>query len=167
MRRVAEVSPDDLRLVATRAAKAVLGRDSLLADQLGMQRQAVNAWLIVPAERVRAVEAATGISRYHLRPDVFGPPKKLSRICKVLGQSLEEIAAWEQVPPECVLRIEDVTGVSRYRLRPDVFGTSPDAVPAPPVATGAPPRPRGRPRKAAPSQPTKKIEMSAGLAPAD
>lgn len=127
----------------------MLGSDQLLGEQIGMQRQAIYAWLIVPAERVRAVETATGISRYYLRPDVFGPPKKLSRICKVLGQSLEQIAAWDEVPPECVLRIEEVTGVSRYRLRPDVFGASPDAVPAPPVATGAPPRPRGRPRKAA------------------
>jgi DNA-binding transcriptional regulator YdaS (Cro superfamily) len=29
-------------------------------------------WKIVPSERVLAVEGITGVSRHHLRPDVFG-----------------------------------------------------------------------------------------------
>ncbi len=43
-----------------------------LADQLGITRGAVSSWDVVPTERVLKVEEVTGISRYDLRPDVFG-----------------------------------------------------------------------------------------------
>lgn len=52
-----------------------LGR---LADSLKVTYQAVQKWRKkgVPAERCRDVEAVTGgaVTRYELRPDVFGPP---------------------------------------------------------------------------------------------
>ena len=48
-----------------------------LARAVGVQPPTVHVWLRstgrVPAERVLAVEAATGVSRYELRPDVYGP----------------------------------------------------------------------------------------------
>ena len=47
-----------------------------LAKKLRVSNAAVCKWFRknrVPAERVLAVEEATGISRYDLRPDVFGP----------------------------------------------------------------------------------------------
>jgi DNA-binding transcriptional regulator YdaS (Cro superfamily) len=44
-----------------------------LSLALGLSRAAVSQWERVPAERVLDVERLTGISRYQLRPDVFGP----------------------------------------------------------------------------------------------
>lgn len=47
-----------------------------LARMIGIKHPTIHSWLRagrVPAERVLAVEEATGISRYELRPDVFGP----------------------------------------------------------------------------------------------
>jgi TorA maturation chaperone TorD len=45
---------------------------SELARRLGIAPPSVSAWQRVPAERVTAVEAATGIAREVLRPDLFG-----------------------------------------------------------------------------------------------
>ena len=52
-----------------------------LAGQLGVSPQAVNQWVRgvrpVPPRLAIAIEAATGVSRHDLRPDVFGPaPEK-------------------------------------------------------------------------------------------
>lgn len=47
-----------------------------LARLIGVKHPTIHSWIRagrIPAERVLAVEAATGISRYELRPDVFGP----------------------------------------------------------------------------------------------
>lgn len=47
-----------------------------LAQMLGVKHPTIHSWLRAgrpPAKRVLAIEAATGISRYQLRPDVFGP----------------------------------------------------------------------------------------------
>ena len=38
--------------------------------------QAVSQWTDVPADRCLEIEAVTGISRYDLRPDIFGKPPK-------------------------------------------------------------------------------------------
>mgnify|MGYP003611371459 CR=1 FL=1 len=51
-----------------------------LALMLGVKHPTIHTWLKfgrVPAERVLAVEAATGVSRYELRPDVYGPAPAL------------------------------------------------------------------------------------------
>lgn len=55
-----------------RAVQAMGGR-RLLAKKLGVTYQAVQKWELskVPAERVLAVEAATGVSRHDLRPDIY------------------------------------------------------------------------------------------------
>jgi len=47
------------------------GGVSNLARQLGIAQPSVTGWARVPAERVLSVEAATGISRETLRPDLF------------------------------------------------------------------------------------------------
>lgn len=47
-----------------------------LARLIGVKHPTIHSWIRagrVPAKRVLAVEKATGISRYDLRPDVFGP----------------------------------------------------------------------------------------------
>lgn len=55
-----------------------LGSQAALARCLGIRAQAVQQWAAtgrVPAERCLAIERATEgkVSRYDLRPDVFGP----------------------------------------------------------------------------------------------
>jgi len=47
-----------------------------LAASIGVAQNVVSNWRKrgkVPAEHVLAIEAATGVSRHLLRPDVFGP----------------------------------------------------------------------------------------------
>lgn len=48
------------------------GRSKTLAEILGISPPAISQWKRVPADKVIDVEAATGISRHKLRPDVFG-----------------------------------------------------------------------------------------------
>lgn len=62
--------PDDPRVVACREARAKGAK--WLAEQIGLKRQAVQNWQVIPANHCVAVEEATGISRHKLRPDVFG-----------------------------------------------------------------------------------------------
>lgn len=54
------------------------GLRSKVAQALGITHGAVSQWKKVPPERVIEVEHLTGISRYELRPDIYGkmPPKK-------------------------------------------------------------------------------------------
>lgn len=45
-----------------------------VAEKVGVRYQAIQQWLKrgkVPAERVIAMEQATGISRHELRPDIY------------------------------------------------------------------------------------------------
>ncbi|KQS76831.1 CI repressor [Rhizobium sp. Leaf384] len=61
-------APTDLKTVFVAAGSA-----SELARKLSISPPAVLQWRHVPAGRVLAVEDITGISRHHLRPDIFGP----------------------------------------------------------------------------------------------
>jgi len=56
---------------AIRAAGGV----SALARLIGISQPSVSNWVRVPAERVLAVEAATGVDRTVLRPDLYGGEK--------------------------------------------------------------------------------------------
>jgi TorA maturation chaperone TorD len=47
-----------------------------LARRIGISQPSVSNWERIPAERVLAVEAATGIARGLLRPDLFGSETK-------------------------------------------------------------------------------------------
>lgn len=49
------------------------GGVAALARALNVTSQAISQWDRVPAERVIQVEVVTGVTRYDLRPDVFGP----------------------------------------------------------------------------------------------
>lgn len=55
---------------AIRAAGGI----SELARRVGVSQPSVSNWRRVPAERVLAVEAATGVPRTKLRPDLYGEP---------------------------------------------------------------------------------------------
>ncbi len=60
---------DDLREIVRAAGGPVK-----LAAALGVTSSAVSQWKRVPPERVLAVEAATGVARHILRPDIYPPP---------------------------------------------------------------------------------------------
>jgi TorA maturation chaperone TorD len=55
------------------AAIRAAGGVGALARKIGIAQPSVSNWGRVPAERVIAVEAATGVHRSALRPDLFGP----------------------------------------------------------------------------------------------
>lgn len=62
-------------------ACALMGGYAPLAREIGCDRTRVFYWLKTgkaPGEFCRAIEAATGgkVTRYELRPDVFGPAPK-------------------------------------------------------------------------------------------
>lgn len=59
-----------------RAINAV-GSQVAIATLCEVTPQAVNQWVKkgkAPPEHVLTIEAATGVSRHELRPDIFGPP---------------------------------------------------------------------------------------------
>lgn len=60
--------------VLLEACKAA-GGQSALARKLGLKSQGtISGWIAderIPAERVLAIEAATGVSRHRLRPDLY------------------------------------------------------------------------------------------------
>lgn len=47
------------------------GLQSELARHLGVTRQAISDWPVVPIDRLKQVEKFTGIPRERLRPDIF------------------------------------------------------------------------------------------------
>ena len=58
------------------AAIKAVGTQQALANALGIRSASISEWKArgrVLAERVLAIEAATGVSRHDLRPDIFGP----------------------------------------------------------------------------------------------
>jgi TorA maturation chaperone TorD len=64
--------PNDERDSGLDEAIRAVGGVSELARRIGISQPSVSNWNRVPAERVAAVEAATGIERAVLRPDLFG-----------------------------------------------------------------------------------------------
>jgi TorA maturation chaperone TorD len=58
------------------AIRAV-GGVSELARRIGISQPSVSNWSRIPAERVLEVEAATGVARVVLRPDLYGERKQL------------------------------------------------------------------------------------------
>ncbi len=56
------------------AAIRAAGGVGALARKIGIAQPSVSNWSRVPAERVIAVEAATGVHRSTLRPDLYGAP---------------------------------------------------------------------------------------------
>ncbi len=64
---------------ALQRAILIAGNSTKLGKKVGVSRQAVEQWKVVPPERVLAVEKATGVSRYDLRPDIYGPAPEASK----------------------------------------------------------------------------------------
>ncbi len=67
--------PEDATGPALFQALKAAGCTSEIAKRLALTYQGVSQWKQVPAERVIAVEAITGIPRERLRPDVYGDPR--------------------------------------------------------------------------------------------
>lgn len=59
------------KTVIKRAAD-VVGGVVMLGHLLGLSRGAVSQWDRVPPQHVLRIEQLTGVSRYTLRPDIFG-----------------------------------------------------------------------------------------------
>jgi TorA maturation chaperone TorD len=73
---------------AIRAAGGVSG----LARQIGISQPSVSNWIRVPAERVIAVEAVTGVDRALLRPDLYNGKKMAGDIDEVDAARAQEYA---------------------------------------------------------------------------
>ncbi len=70
-----------MNMPALDKAVEAAGSQLALAQLLGIKPPSISGWYDrqrVPAERCIAIEAATGVSRHDLRPDVFGDPQSLS-----------------------------------------------------------------------------------------
>lgn len=76
-----KITPVERAIVAVSGPSGA-GGQSKLAELLGISAQAVQQWVdsgMVPPRRVLDVERITGISRFELRPDIYGdPPSELS-----------------------------------------------------------------------------------------
>ena len=53
-----------------------IGGPRALSRKLSISHQSICKWERVPAERVMAVEAATGIPRSVIRPDIYPPDRE-------------------------------------------------------------------------------------------
>ncbi|MCA3649643.1 MAG: molecular chaperone TorD family protein [Methylobacterium sp.] len=60
-----------MRDAGLQTALQAAGGASALARKLGVAQPSISGWCRVPAERVAAVEAATGVARHVLRPDLY------------------------------------------------------------------------------------------------
>jgi TorA maturation chaperone TorD len=70
----------------------VVGGVSELARKIGISQPSISTWNRVPAERVLAVEAATGINRTTLRPDLYDDEAKQDSVTAVDGARGQEYA---------------------------------------------------------------------------
>jgi len=69
---IKQICKDITQAELARLISSTKGQEPLTAQSIGK-------WLEVPPKRVPAVEKITGISRYKLRPDIYGKaPKVLS-----------------------------------------------------------------------------------------
>lgn len=59
---------------AVRRVIDAVGGIAALAAKLGIKAPSIYSWKRIPTDRVLAIEAATGIPRYELRPDIHPPP---------------------------------------------------------------------------------------------
>src|SRR5438093_8931657 len=56
----------------------VAGGVGALAQKIGISQPSVSNWARIPAERVLSVEAATGVSRAILRPDLYADAPRIA-----------------------------------------------------------------------------------------
>lgn len=66
----------------TKRAIEACGGTYVVAEMLGVSRQAVEKWVRIPPRHVLRVEAESGVSRYELRPDIFGTGRQLDPLLR-------------------------------------------------------------------------------------
>lgn len=66
---------------------------TLCAEGNEITHVAVSNWKVVPAERVLDVERLTGVSRFELRPDVYGDVHLAELAAKRFRRTRGEVAA--------------------------------------------------------------------------
>lgn len=78
-----DIREDMTGLPALQDAISRAGGQVALAQRLGIGQGAISNWIHktkrVPAERVLAIEEATGVSRHELRPDLYPRDRRRSR----------------------------------------------------------------------------------------
>jgi TorA maturation chaperone TorD/DNA-binding transcriptional regulator YdaS (Cro superfamily) len=84
---------------AIRAAGGV----SELARRVGISQPSVSNWDRIPAERVLAVEAATGIARYVLRPDLYNGGPAIDEVDAARAQEYALLATLLARSPDAQL----------------------------------------------------------------
>jgi DNA-binding transcriptional regulator YdaS (Cro superfamily) len=90
--------PNDPMQRACKRAVASAGGPLALARALSVEgrkitHNAIGNWLVVPAERVLDVERLTGVSRFELRPDVYGDVDLAELAAKRFRRTRGEVAA--------------------------------------------------------------------------
>ena len=84
-----------------------------LARRIGISQPSVSNWTRVPAERVLSVEAATGVAREILRPDIYGAAlERLDELEAARANEYALLAALLARPPDAMLlkRIARLSG---------------------------------------------------------
>lgn len=145
--------------IATAVEKLGAGQAGI-ARLLGVTPQAVNQWVSgnrpVPPRHVLAIEAATGVSRHELRPDVFGPAADFSdrqaigtlvdsrmskralrarlgltsdaHLAKVLKLPVDQVAAWpEEQGVPAIPQVLQLLGVQQEPAVAEAAPNDPDA----------------------------------------
>ena len=75
-----------------------------LARKIGISQPSVSNWSRIPAERVLSVEAATGVSREILRPDLYGArPADLDEVDAARAQEYALLATLLARAPDAAL----------------------------------------------------------------
>jgi TorA maturation chaperone TorD/DNA-binding transcriptional regulator YdaS (Cro superfamily) len=117
----------------------VAGGQAELARRIGITQPSVSSWNRVPAERVIAVEAVTGISRIELRPDLYSELAVADEVDDVdIGRAREYalLATLLACPPSATLLAQiarlhgDATplGLAHARLADAASITAPEVV---------------------------------------
>jgi TorA maturation chaperone TorD len=90
-----------------------------LARRIGISQPSVSNWERIPAERVLAVEAATGVARTVLRPDLFHPGTQPSdEVDAARAQEYALLATLLARPPDAPL----LSRLARLRGDPSPLG---------------------------------------------
>jgi TorA maturation chaperone TorD len=84
-----------------------------LARKIGIRQPSVSSWNTVPAQRVIAVEAATGVPRNELRPDLYAlPERSIDPVDAARAQEYGLLATLLSAPPsrELLDQLSRLTG---------------------------------------------------------
>ena len=84
-----------------------------LARKIGIAQPSVSNWDRVPAQRVIAVEAATGVSRQQLRPDLYSESAVEDHAIDPVGPPIAHAAYPALAGPEKCIHIADRHAIAK------------------------------------------------------